>query len=62
MSEPKFTNISMEWNESGALVNSTMPIDCPRCGEQVKAGIEHRCGDRVIPEEPKAKKKARIRA
>jgi hypothetical protein len=40
-------DIKMEWNDSGAIVCSSIPIRCPRCGDQVLAGLKHRCGDRI---------------
>lgn len=41
------TNISMEWTNTGAVVTSSIPIACPRCGELCGLGIEHRCGDKL---------------
>jgi hypothetical protein len=43
----KFTNIAMEWTDDGAVITSSIPVHCPRCGSMCDGGITHRCGDRV---------------
>lgn len=43
----KFTNIQMEWTDTGARVLSSIPLPCPRCDVQVAANVEHLCGDRA---------------
>lgn len=49
----KFTNIEMDWTDTGGRVLSTVVIRCPACGFMVPANIEHLCGDRVErPKEP----------
>lgn len=45
----KFTSIEMEWTDTGAVVNTSIPLPCPRCGDIVKPDAEHRCGDRTLP-------------
>ena len=39
--------IKMEWTDTGAVVSSTIPIQCPSCHVMTTAGQEHRCGDRA---------------
>ena len=43
----KFTNIQMDWTDTGARVLSSVAIHCPACGVEVDPDIEHLCGDRV---------------
>jgi hypothetical protein len=44
---PKLIDISMEWNDAGAKISSSIPLYCPRCGYSVSPGVDHACGDRV---------------
>ena len=46
----KMTNISMVWTDTGAVIKTTVELDCPRCGVNVEPGIEHRCGDQLLPD------------
>ena len=46
----KFTNIEMEWTDTGARITSSMPLPCPVCGEIVTPNVEHLCGDMAEPE------------
>ncbi len=61
----KMTDIRIEWTDTGAVVSyettsevlKSAGISCPRCGEDVESGIEHRCGDQVIAQTKAPRKK-----
>lgn len=51
--------VDAEWDETGAVMrfdggDGNTHIACPRCGDVLAAGVEHRCGDRLIAKRGKA--------
>jgi hypothetical protein len=53
----RVTNISMEWTDDGAVINSTIPITCPVC--RVSVTGEHLCGTALL--KPTKGRKKRVK-
>jgi Ni,Fe-hydrogenase III small subunit len=48
----RFTNIHIEWTDSGAKILATIPMTCPICGTVTETNVEHTCGE-FAPREAK---------
>lgn len=58
----KLVQLSMDWNDSGAVcLSSSNKFACPRCETKLQPNVEHRCGDqeRKSPKARRASRKGR---
>lgn len=42
------TNVAMDWTDTGAVVDASVAVCCPRCSVVVFPGVQHRCGDKAF--------------